>query len=364
MARKRVIWNRSAVRQVTLEEPEASAGSGGGGPPEASPKVLLPKPKQAKQPPAQGAGKGIPEPQKKEEMEKGAGGGQPKPEEKPGEKKPEGQKSLGDKIREEAEKRQFDKHDYAEEYAKAAEAAGEEVQKNIPEEQWKKAEAEAEIFEKEAFESGKAQGYGGGMIGRSMKKESQPVVNWRALLREYLKEPAESYYTYRKLHKYAYATGAAIPGTMKQGMGKLQDTVIAVDVSGSVSDVLYTQFISEIAKILKLYKTKIRIVFFDDKVYEDDIRFIDASSINKLKEAHPRGYGGTNVNVVTEFMKAKGWKPRVFILMTDGYVNPDPVFDKMSKKLFIVSDHDATLKPFGRTVRMYEDEERRRQAKR
>jgi predicted metal-dependent peptidase len=100
-----------------------------------------------------------------------------------------------------------------------------------------------------------------------------------------------------------------------QDIEKLEDVVIAVDTSGSISTWQFNHFISEVKEILTVFP-KFRGWFIDC-----DAQINQVLEIKPNEEFKPKmkGGGGTDFNPVFDKIKEEDWNPKVLIYLTDGY---------------------------------------------
>lgn len=149
-------------------------------------------------------------------------------------------------------------------------------------------------------------------------------VDWRLVLREYLSNLLqEEDYSFQKRDVRFFESDFFMPSLVSQEEKKhLKKTLLAIDVSGSISDQEYASFIQQIQSLQTSLSFEGDIVFFNDTISEvyplnSDISF-DFSQVS--------GYGGTSYNDVFELAQTK--KYGLVIMFTDGYCDfpPQPSF--------------------------------------
>ena len=148
---------------------------------------------------------------------------------------------------------------------------------------------------KEAFVEAQSKGFGSVSSGmrRTIKEVITPKVNWRAVLRSFVKasQRADRTSTIKRLNRrYAYIH----PGRKAKRQAKI---AISIDQSGSVSDSMLTAFYSELEKLAQI--ADFTIVPFDTQVSEDHVH------VWKKGERHEKiryMHGGTCFNAPTKWV--------------------------------------------------------------
>jgi predicted metal-dependent peptidase len=148
---------------------------------------------------------------------------------------------------------------------------------------------------KEAFVEAQSKGFGSVSAGmrRTIKEVITPKVNWRAVLRSFVKasQRADRTSTIKRLNRrYAYVH----PGRKAKRQAKI---AVSIDQSGSVSDSMLTAFYSELEKLSQI--ADFTIVPFDTEVSEAHVH------VWKKGERHEKTrymHGGTCFNAPTKWV--------------------------------------------------------------
>jgi predicted metal-dependent peptidase len=199
-------------------------------------------------------------------------------------------------------------------------------------------------------------------IQRLIDELAKPKVNWRQALRRAVQRIIHRRYSYKSPNKGLFSRGITIPG-FRDSVNKL-DIAIFVDTSASVSEEQLTAFISELKGMMDAFpRYKIHAHCFDGAVCEDSIVKLEKSHgqdgwdhirkfINRIS-----GGGGTNFSCNWDYLKEHGIKPRMIIMLTDGYPYAgdgwgDP---RWAPTIFFMMGNGRSIKaPFGATIH-YED---------
>lgn len=194
-----------------------------------------------------------------------------------------------------------------------------------------------------------AQGAGDGVpdgIKRMVQELTAPKMDWSDMLRVTLESSIKNDFTFMRPSK---RSGEVIfPGMDKD---QQLDLVIALDMSGSISDSVAKQMLSEVQGIMDQYNSyKISVLCFDTGVYNFEVFTSDDG--RNLIEYDLAGGGGTDFDAVFNFMEQENIEPDQLIMFTDGYPwgswgNPD-----YCDTLFVIhGDSGKNIQaPFGITV--------------
>lgn len=143
-------------------------------------------------------------------------------------------------------------------------------------------------------------------------KELQPKKDWKKLLANYLSVSKDDF-NFSAPDRRFLDEDFMLPDLYTEE--NLEDVVIAVDTSGSISTWQFNHFMSEVKEILKSFPQ------FRGWLLQCDWELQDVFEIRPDKEFTPkfRGGGGTNFEPVFNKIEKESWNPRVLIYLTDGY---------------------------------------------
>jgi predicted metal-dependent peptidase len=186
-----------------------------------------------------------------------------------------------------------------------------------------------------------------GDIKRMIKELLEPEMDWREIIRAQIESSLKSNFTFMRPNRKGWHLGAVLPGMDRDMM---IDVAVCIDTSGSISQQMLTEFVSEIAGIMEQYEDyRIRIWQFDTRVYGyDEFTHDDGRDI---REYEINGGGGTDFMVNWTYMKEKEIEPDQFIVFTDGmpcgsWGDPD-----YCDTVFLINPvYGKAEAPFGQTV--------------
>lgn len=221
--------------------------------------------------------------------------------------------------------------------------------------EWKESMVQAATAQKEAEQMGKAAGCIPAGIQQFIDDLTIPKMNWRQALRRYVRRIQHRAYSFARPNKALFNMGMTIPG-FRAHENKL-DIVIAVDASGSVSRDQLSKFVSEMDGILKSFVSyNIRAWCFDGAVIEDSITLLTKQGAGRLDDItkfikNIKGGGGTDFMSNWAYMRDEKLKPRLLILLTDGYPFGDWGEPLYCPTIFFIMGNDARVRaPFGITI--------------
>ena len=186
-----------------------------------------------------------------------------------------------------------------------------------------------------------------GDMQRMITNLLEPQMDWREIIRAQVESSLRSNYTFLRPNRKGWHLAAVLPGMDRDVQ---IDVSIAIDTSGSISQTMLTEFVSEIAGIMDQYdQYSLKIWQFDTGVYGyDEFTSDDGRDIT---EYQIKGGGGTDFMVNWKYMEDNEIEPDQFIVFTDGmpcggWGNPD-----YCDTVFLVhTAYGRPVAPFGETV--------------
>lgn len=150
-------------------------------------------------------------------------------------------------------------------------------------------------------------------IQRLLADLLKPKVDWKTALARLLKSMSKSDYSFKKFNRKYLADEMYFPTLVSEG--NLSRVDFAVDVSGSVTPQICTQFCSEIHSVLQHYSPEqIGVIQFGTQVVKTDVV---RGTRDLLKLEFVDG-GGTLISpVFREFEKSSA---KALIILTDGHI--------------------------------------------
>lgn len=192
---------------------------------------------------------------------------------------------------------------------------------------------------------------GKGAGGRDLELEGlmEPKVDWREVLREFVKSicNAKDASSWRRVNRRFIGSDIYLPTLIGERVGHI---VIGIDTSGSIGGKELSDFLSEVKGIAdEVRPEKVDLLYWDCEVagHEEYDEYTVANIVNSTK---PRGGGGTSPSCVTAYLKDKAIKPECVIMLTDGYVGSDWGSDWECPVLWTIVGGNTDVAPNGKTI--------------
>lgn len=183
-------------------------------------------------------------------------------------------------------------------------------------------------------------------VRRLIQDFTEPKMDWRQLLRMSIQSIFKSNFSFARPNRKSQHCGAILPGMMNE---ETIDVSVAIDMSGSISDVQAKDFVSEVKGIMDEYKDfKLDIWCFDTEVY--NYSKFSGDNADEITEYQVKGGGGTAFEANFEFMKEHDIRPKKFIMFTDGYPCGSWGDDDYCDTLFVIHGNDSIVAPYGQTA--------------
>jgi hypothetical protein len=195
----------------------------------------------------------------------------------------------------------------------------------------------------------KIAGTGGGDIDRDLLDLLEPKVDWREMLREFVKSTcsAKDTSSWRKVNRRFLSMGTYMPSLIGEKVGHL---VIAVDTSGSVGQEELSGFLTEVRGIAEEVKpSQVDLIYWDSRVAGHE-EYTESDVSNIINSTKPRGGGGTSPSCVSEYLKEKRIEPECIIVLTDGYVGNDWGRDWTAPVLWAIVGENDCVAGNGKTI--------------
>lgn len=184
-------------------------------------------------------------------------------------------------------------------------------------------------------------------IRRMVNELTAPKMDWRDVLRITLESSLKNDFTFMRPSRRS-SSEVIFPGMDRD---QQLDLVIALDMSGSISDAVAKQMLSEVQGIMGQYTDyKITVMCFDTGVYNLDVFTSDDG--RDITEYDLAGGGGTDFDVVFKYMEQEGIEPDQLVMFTDGYPWGSWGNADYCDTLFVIhgDPQKRITSPFGTTV--------------
>jgi predicted metal-dependent peptidase len=152
-------------------------------------------------------------------------------------------------------------------------------------------------------------------VKRLIQQLTEPQMNWREILRMNLESTIKADYTWMRASRKGWHMDAVMPG---QKPDEMIDIAVMLDASGSISETMLKDFLSEIQGIMDSFPSyKIHVVTFDTQCYNP--AQYDSDNLDSMIDYEVSGGGGTDFDCIFTYLKEQEITPRRLIVFTDGY---------------------------------------------
>ena len=152
-------------------------------------------------------------------------------------------------------------------------------------------------------------------VERLIKQATNPVMPWRELIQTNLTSAIRTDYSWMRPSRRGWHMDAVMPGMTP---GEEIDVVVAIDMSGSISDKQAQQFLGEIGGMMNSFDGyKVHVFCFDTDIYNP--ADFNSENMDTIDDYQPQGGGGTDFDAIFEYLKKEGNVPKRLIVFTDGY---------------------------------------------
>lgn len=180
-------------------------------------------------------------------------------------------------------------------------------------------------------------------VRRMIQELTEPKINWRELLKQQIQSTIRNDYTWMRPSRKGWHTGAILPG---MNFDQQIDICVAIDMSGSISNAMARDFLSEIKGIMDSFKEfNLKLWTFDTRVY--DRVDITSDNIQDFETYEPKGGGGTDFMCNWDYMKSEQIVPKKFIMFTDGYPFGSWGDEDYCDTIFVIHGAEHIIPPFG-----------------
>ena len=180
-------------------------------------------------------------------------------------------------------------------------------------------------------------------VTRMIERMTEPKMNWREFLRLQLESTVKSDFTWMRASRKGWHMDAVMPG-MKND--ELINVVIMNDASGSISDVMLKDFVSECQGIMDQFNSfRIHMATFDTEVY--NVKVFDSDNLDSMVDYEVQGGGGTDFECIFRYLRDNDIEPEQLIVFTDGYPFGSWGDENYCDTLWVIHGNKEVVPPWG-----------------
>jgi predicted metal-dependent peptidase len=152
-------------------------------------------------------------------------------------------------------------------------------------------------------------------VERLIRQHTNPVMPWRELIQSNLTSAIRTDFSWMRPSRRSWHMDAIMPGMTP---GEEIDVVVAIDMSGSISNKQAQAFLGEIGGMMESFDGyKVHVFCFDTDIYNP--QDFNSESMDTIDAYEPMGGGGTDFDAIFDYLKKVGNVPKRLICFTDGY---------------------------------------------
>jgi predicted metal-dependent peptidase len=184
-------------------------------------------------------------------------------------------------------------------------------------------------------------------VQRIVGQLTEPKMNWKQILNQHLESLVLHDHSWMRTSRIGWDIDAILPGMLP---GTEVNCVVAIDMSGSISAEQARTFLSEVKGIMDQFdEYKIHVFTYDTQVYNHKIFSNDG--FEDIMTYEPKGGGGTDFNVIYDFIREQKIECPQVLNFTDMYPNSGwGVPDDPDKVIHVAHGTKTIQAPFGVTV--------------
>jgi predicted metal-dependent peptidase len=180
-------------------------------------------------------------------------------------------------------------------------------------------------------------------VKRMIQDLTEPKLDWRELIRQQLESTVKSDYTWLRSSRKGWHVDAVMPGMKNTDM---IDIVLTFDMSGSITDKMAKDMVSEVRGIMEEFDSyRIHVFCFDTEVYNPQTYV--SESLEDISEYELKGGGGTDFECIFKYLKDNEIEPKKLIVFTDGYPFGSWGDANYCDTLWIIHSNKDPKPPFG-----------------
>lgn len=187
-------------------------------------------------------------------------------------------------------------------------------------------------------------------IQRMVNELTEPKIDWRTLITQEIISVMKDDYSFVKPNKKSWSSGGIILPGMPNDFKA--DIAVAIDTSGSISNEMIREFLSEIRGIMEQFRDfDLQLWCFDTGIHA--YQSFTPENLHEIDEYVAGGGGGTTFEVNWEYMRENDILPNKFVMFTDGYPCGTWGEDDYCDTIFLINGNEGDA-PFGISCH-YED---------
>lgn len=181
-----------------------------------------------------------------------------------------------------------------------------------------------------------------GELQRFFDELENPKLPWRLILSRWLHAKVNGKYDWKRPSRRLQIKNICMPSRSQEGLERLD---FVIDVSGSITNELFVQFLSEIEGVIRELKPReLAVSQFDHTYLGTDV----LTRFDSVKGIIIKGGGGTQI--ATTFEALNKTNSKAILIFTDGYIADLEQANSEKPVIWLVYSNDNFTPPFGKVV--------------
>lgn len=156
-----------------------------------------------------------------------------------------------------------------------------------------------------------------GRIKRYIKNLTDPKVPWNEILNKNLVASFPNDFTWERPNRKTMSQGIYLPSTKREHS---MQCVIGIDTSGSITENIFRDFLSEVKGIMEQFSSYEIFFFCWDSTCYTLHRFDETNGDDLIYTEFEGGGGNNGIDFVLKYIEDNDLKPDHFVNFTDGYI--------------------------------------------
>lgn len=180
-------------------------------------------------------------------------------------------------------------------------------------------------------------------VERLIRQITDPVMPWRELIQTNLTSAIRTDFSWMRPSRRSWHSDAIMPGMTP---GEEIDVVVAIDMSGSISDKQAQAFLGEVGGMMESFDGyRIHVFCFDTDIYNP--ADFNSENLDTIDTYEPKGGGGTDFTAIFSYLREQGNEPKKLIVFTDGYPCGSWGDENYCDTVWIIHGNNTIVPPWG-----------------
>lgn len=180
-------------------------------------------------------------------------------------------------------------------------------------------------------------------VKRIVQQLTEPKMDFRDVIQTQIQSTIKNDFTFTRVSRKGWHHEAVLPGMLNEDM---IDIAVGLDLSGSINNEQARDFLSEVQGITEQFQSfRIHLFTFDTQVY--NYKVFESDGVEEIGEYELIGGGGTEYEMIFDFLKENEIEPQKLLVFTDGYPWSGWGDPNYCDTVWVIHSNPAPNPPFG-----------------